>query len=395
MKNYDVVVIGAGPAGSMAAKYASRYGASTLLIEEHEKIGFPVHCAGLISKEVLRECELEEGKYILNKIRGAYIYSPSGKMLAIDGRETKAYVVDREIFDRELADRAISEGVEVLLNTKALKFSQGKIEAASKGRRFEIKCKVAIAADGLKSKIARDAELGRVKKILSGAQIEAGFLPQDSSFVEIYLGRDYAPGFFAWAVPINRCSARIGVATSRNATGYLEHLLTSHVIASSKHIGQRGNFIRWGIPIGTLKKAVASGLIVVGDAAGQVKPTTGGGVYMSAVCAKIAGEVAAKAALEGNTAEERLLEYEKRWRSKVGRELFIGLMIHECFSKLSDIELEEFIETMGDSKILEIITEYGDIDKPSIVFKKLLFSNKIPKLWKLFKMAAEAVIRGK
>ncbi|MEM2934001.1 MAG: NAD(P)/FAD-dependent oxidoreductase, partial [Methanocellales archaeon] len=249
--NCDVAVIGAGPAGSVAAKYASKYGAKTLLIEEHERVGFPARCTGLLSKEVLKECELDEGKFILNKVRGAYIYSPRGKMLAIDGREAKAYVVDREEFDRELANRAISEGVEILLNTKALNFSQGKIQAISQGKRFEIKCKVAIAADGLKSKIARDAELGRVKKILSAAQIEAGFKPWDSSFVEIYLGRDFAPGFFAWAVPINSCSARIGVATFKNAARYLEHILSSHPTASSRYSGQKQNFVRGGIPIGT------------------------------------------------------------------------------------------------------------------------------------------------
>lgn len=390
-----MVVIGAGPAGSMAAKYASKYGASTLLMEEHGTIGSPAHCTGLLSTKVLKECELGEGKFILNRVRGAYIYSPAGKMLAIDGGETKAYVVDREEFDRELARRAISEGVEVLLNTKALKFCEGKIEAISRGKRFEVECEVAIAADGLKSKIARDAGLGRVKKVLSGAQVEASFQPRDVDFVEIFLGRDFAPGFFAWAVPINSSSARIGVATFRNAAHYLEHLLSSHPIASQRYMGEKQNFTRGGIPIGALRKAVAPGLIVVGDAAGQVKPTSGGGIYMGAICAKIAGEVAAKAALEGDTAEERLLEYERRWRSKVGMELSIGLMLHECFAKLGDGEMEEFVETMRDSEILRIIAEYGDIDHPSILFKKLLFSNKIPKLWRLFKIAAGAVMRGK
>jgi geranylgeranyl reductase family protein len=393
--NYDVVVIGAGPAGCLAAKYASKYGASTLLLEEHERIGSPVHCTGLLSTGVLKECELSEGKFILNRVRGAYIYSPSGRSLAIDGRETKAYVVDREEFDRELADRAIAQGVEALLNTKAIKYSRGKIIAVSSGKQFEVKCRVAIAADGLKSKIARDAELGRVKKVLSGAQVEAGFLPRDASFVEIFLGRDFAPGFFAWAVPIDSSSARIGVATFRNAARYLDRLLSGHPVASERYTGMKRNFIMGGIPIGTLRKTVAPGLIVVGDAAGQVKPTSGGGVYMSAICAKIAGEVAAKAALKGDTAEGRLLEYEKRWRSKVGKELSIGLTLHECFTKLSDKQIEEFIEVMGDSEILQIIAEYGDIDKPSIVFKKLLFSKKIPKLWELFKIAVGAAVGGR
>lgn len=392
--SYDVVVIGAGPAGSMAAKYASKYGAKTLLIEEHAKIGSPVHCTGLLSTKVLKECELGEGEFIFNKVRGAHVHAPGGRSIAIDGREIKAYVVDREAFDRALASRAMAEGAEVKVNTKALKFSQDKIEAISNGKRVEIKCKVVIAADGLKSKIARDAGLGRVKKVLSGAQVEASFQPRDKSFVEIFMGRDYAPGFFAWAVPLSSSTARIGVATERGAGEYLERLLSRHPVLSERY-GSRGeklNFTRGGIPIGTLKKTVAPGLIVAGDAAGQVKPTSGGGVYMGAVCAKIAGEVAAKAALEGNTSEKRLAEYEKRWRSKVGKELSIGLLLHEGFAKLDDRQIDEIMEVMGDSGIQEIITRYGDIDHPSIVFKKLLLSNKLPELWRLFKIAAKAII---
>ncbi len=390
--SYEVAVIGAGPAGSMAAKYASKYGAKTLLIEEHGQIGKPTHCTGLLSKAVLKECEIEEGEFIFNRVRGAYVYAPDGKSVVIDGRETKAYVVDREAFDRELADRAMKSGAEVLMNTRALKFSRGKIETISNGKKVEIKCKVAISADGLKSKIARAAGLGRVKKVLGGAQIEAGYRAEDERFVEIFLGGEYAPGFFSWAVPLDKSRARIGVATGKGAGDCLKYLLSRHPVVSRKYSGEKTDLTRGGIPIGTLKKTVSSGLLVAGDAAGQVKPTSGGGVYMGAICAKIAGEVAAKAALEGDNSEKRLGEYEKRWRGRVGKELAIGMKLHESFAKLSDKEINEVIEVLGDRRIQEIITKYGDIDHPSIVFKKLLLSNKLPQLWKLFAIAARAVI---
>ncbi len=377
--NYDVVVVGAGPAGAIAAKYAALNGASTLLIEEHASIGSPVQCTGLISTAALKECETGEGDFVLNKMKGAFVYAPNGDELVVRGKDVKAYVIDRKIFDRALAERALDAGVDLLLKTRFIGMERGKISVISNGEKKEICVSVIIGADGVQSSVGRAAGLPRCEKFLSGIQFEAPYDAKDPEFVEIFTGKTIAPGFFAWAVPFNG-NARIGLAKNPGAPAkyYLEKLLT-HPVVASRYRGSRTEFVLGGIPLGPPKKTVTDGVMLVGDAAGQVKPTSGGGIYMGAVCAKIAGEVAARASRK----EASLEEYEKRWRSAVGRELAIGMRIHKSLGKLSDENLNEFIAFLNKPEIREVITEYGDMDHPSILLQKLIKSGDKKKLIKL------------
>lgn len=384
---YDVVVVGAGPAGAIAAKYAARSGASTLLIEEHAFIGSPVQCTGLISKAALEECETGEGKFVLNRMKGAFVYAPNCEELRVEGREVKAYVIDRKIFDRALAEQALDEGVELLLKTRFTGIGKGKISVISSGERKEIFADVVIGADGIQSSVARSARLMRCEKFLSGVQFEAPYDAEDPEFVEIFLGNDIAPGFFAWAVPFKGL-ARIGLAKNNSlpASYYLEKLL-KHPVIASRYKGSRTELVIGGIPLGMPKKTVTNNVMLVGDAAGQVKPTSGGGIYMGAVCAKIAGEVAARASRR----EAALEEYEKRWRSAVGRELAIGMRIHKSLGKLSDENLNEFIAFLNKPEIREAITEYGDMDHPSILLQKLVKSGDKRQLIKLLGVAVRTL----
>ncbi len=385
--NYDVVVIGAGPAGSIASRYAALNGAKTLLIEEHASIGSPVQCTGLISRAALEECEIGEGNFVLNRMKGAFVYSPNCEELEVKGKEIKAYVIDRKIFDRKLAERALDEGVDLLLRTRFVGMSKEKIFVISKGEKKEIHANIIVGADGIQSSVARAAGLPKCKKILSGAQFEAPYDAKDNEFVEIFTGNEIAPGFFAWAVPF-KGFARIGLAKSNDmpALYYLEKLL-GHKIVASRYKGSRTEYVFGGIPIGMPEKTVCNNVMLVGDAAGQVKPTSGGGIYMGAVCAKIAGEVAAKA----SRGEARIEEYEKRWRSAVGRELAIGMRIHKSFGKLSDENLNEFVAFLNKPEIREIITEHGDIDHPSILLQKLISRGDKTKLLKFLGVAIKTL----
>lgn len=381
--NYDVIIVGAGPAGAIAAKYAAKNGASTLLIEEHASIGSPVQCTGLISTAALRECELGEGSFVLNKMRGAFVYAPDGEELCVQGKEVKAYVIDRKIFDRALVERSLDAGVDMLLKTRFIGMEKGKITVMSNGGKKEIHADVVIGADGIQGSVGRAAGLPRCEKFLSGIQFEAPYNAKDPEFVEIFTGNDIAPGFFAWAVPFNGL-ARIGLAKNPGvpARNYLEKLLT-HPVVASRYRGSRTEFVLGGIPLGPPKKTATDSVMLVGDAAGQVKPTSGGGIYMGAVCAKIAGEVAARASRKEAMPEE----YEKRWRSAAGRELAIGMRIHKSLGKLSDENLNEFISFLNKPKIREAITEYGDMDHPSILMQKLITSGDKKQLIKLLGVA--------
>jgi digeranylgeranylglycerophospholipid reductase len=381
---YDVVVVGAGPAGAIAARYAVRNGASTLLIEEHASIGSPVQCTGLISTAALNECETGEGNFVLNKMKGAFVYAPNGEELVVRGKNVKAYVIDRKIFDRALVERSLDEGADILLKTRFTGMENGNICVIKDGERKEIRASIVIAADGIQSSVGRAAGLGRCEKFLSGIQFEAPYAAKDPEFVELFTGNEIAPGFFAWAVPFNGL-ARIGLARNPGANPPLHCLeeLLKHPVVASRYRGSRTEHVLGGIPFGPPGKMTGNGVMLVGDAAGQVKPTSGGGIYMGAVCAKIAGEVAAKASRK----ETGLEEYEKRWRDRVGRELAIGMRIHKSLGKLSDENLNEFISFLNKPKIREIITEYGDMDHPSVLLQKLIQSGDKRQLIKLLGVA--------
>ncbi|GFO97359.1 geranylgeranyl reductase [groundwater metagenome] len=366
---YDVAVVGAGPAGAMASKYAARNGARTLLIEEHASIGSPVQCTGLISKAALMQCEVGERNFILAKLKGAFVYAPNGDELTIRGKDVMAYVIDRKIFDRELVERSLDAGAELMLKTRFLGLHNGGISVLSSGERREIQADIVIGADGIMGSVGRAAGLPMCKKFLSGIQFEAPYYARDPEFVEIFTGNKFAPGFFGWAVPFAGM-ARIGLAKNMDdkpALHYLEELI-KHPVLSSRYRGSRTEHVLGGIPLGPPERTATDNVMLAGDAAGQVKPTSGGGVYMGALCAKIAGEVAARAARK----EAGLEEYEKRWRSAVGRELALGMMIHKSLGKLSDENLNEFIAFLNRPGMSERITEYGDMDRPSVLLKELL-----------------------
>ncbi len=418
--NYDVVVVGAGPAGSTAARYAAKHGAKVLLVEEHSSIGSPVGCTGLLSTRAVAECDVRPSdEFVFNSIRGAFVHAPDGNSLPIDGKQAKAYVVSRKSFDRTLATLAVEAGVELSLRTKAVGLEKAGLEKAGlkaepetgtkedrkEGRKKDpfvklkvlrngkpeiINAGVVIGADGVKSRIARYAGLGMPKRVLSGVQVEAPYASEDSAFVELFPGSP-APGFFAWTVPLNERISRIGLAVEPKLLGqgetpfsYLQKFLYSNPHVKARYGGGMLDFVVGGIPIGPPERTSTDGVLVVGDAAGQAKPTSGGGVYPGALAAKIAGRVAAEAALEGNTGSERLSEYDRLWRKALGKELEIGMKVHDHIGKLEDRQLNELIASLNTPSILETITEYGDMDHPSVVLKKLMLSGNSLRLMKAF-----------
>jgi len=382
---YDVVVVGAGPAGSMAAKYAAKAGARVLMIEEHAAIGQPVQCAGLISTRAFEGCEVPETVSRL-AIRGANIHAPDGRILTVDGKRTMAYVVDRGELDHAMALEALKSGVASLVKTRFSGLQwQGSdviIAALSQGEPIEIRTRVVIGADGLQSAVGRLAGLERVQTVLTCAQAEVYADVGHPDFVDVYLGQDVAPGFFAWAIPTRLGTVRVGLCSTQRSLDRLGPLIER---LSPRSATSLLHFSAGGIPVGPPPCTVAAGTLIVGDAAGHVKPTSGGGIYPGTLCAKIAGTVAAEAAAQANTSKDALMVYDTRWRSEIGRELETGLRIREGFNKLSDDDLNYIIRALDDQHMLDIISKYGDMDRPSIVLRKLLLSTKAPRLLKLIR----------
>jgi len=375
MERYDVAVIGAGPAGSMAAKKAAEGGASVVIFEEHPRAGWPVQCAGLLGLRAVEESELSPGSFLIRPLRGAKVVSPGGLQLAFKAPETKAWVVDRRIFDRALLAEAARAGAEVMMASPVTDLARsGGRSVLTVGRgpdRRKVEAKVVISAEGAGARIAKKAGIGPPRELLSSAQAELPIEVDDPEMVEVFLGQEVAPGFFGWAIPAQEGVARVGLCCQEMGCHYLRRLLKSPHIRSRIRGGPL-HLAFGGLPLGPPPSTIAGGLIAVGDAAGQVKPTSGGGIYPGLVSAKIAGTVAAAAVFEGDSSAARLSEYERRWRSALGREIRLGMIVHRLRAGMADSEADDLIRHLaGREDLLRIIEEVGDIDRPSRAIRKV------------------------
>ncbi|MCX6678123.1 MAG: NAD(P)/FAD-dependent oxidoreductase [Methanothrix sp.] len=371
MDIFDVAVIGAGPAGIMAAKYAAKAGACTILLEEHAGAGWPVQCAGLLGREAMAESELPLGSFLLRGMLGATVLSPSRARLDFKAKVPKAWVVDRRLFDQALLRRALQEGADLLLCASVRQIRREKeasVLCLAGGE--EISAKIVISAEGVSARLARRAGIAPPQMILSGAQVQVPFAVEDPEKVEVHLGP--APGLFAWVIPLDESSARIGLCARDHGCKHLRSFLKKDIIAKRLQ-GSPVALNVGGLPLGPPPATAVAGLLAVGDAAGQVKPTSGGGIYPGLVAAKIAGGVAAAAAMEGDSSVERLMEYDRLWRAALGRELEIGMRVNRMLGKMSDAELDALVGYLaGKPRLIKAIEEHGDIDRPSRLMARML-----------------------
>ena len=365
---YDVIVIGAGPCGSVAAKETANYNLKTLLIDRKKYIGRPVHCTGLFSKRTIEALKISPSP-ILNEIKGAHIYPPNNKRITIDAQEVKAYVVDREVFDNELLNEAKKGGAEVQLETEAINVTENTIRVKHKNKKRQFEANVFIGAYGAKySKNNVFTTFPPPQKILYGLQTTTQYTPKDTNFVELFFGSRYSDCFFAWAVPIDKKYAKVGLACSSSplAKKGFKNLLENLKCKSTN------SQIAGMIPIGVPKITVNENILICGDAAAQAKPTSGGGVYTGTLCAQIAAEITARY-LGGNG---KLSEYERTWRKQIGRELKIGLMAHQTLTRLNDTQINTIGGVVSKPSSISLIKKIGDIDYPSLLIRQFSFSPK-------------------
>jgi geranylgeranyl reductase family protein len=374
MKEYDVTVIGGGPSGAVAARHAANVGARVLLVERGDGSGRPAHCTGLVSPRTLTTTGASP-KSILREIKGGILHAPNGQELEIKSNTVKGLVLDRAQLDRELLGLASSTGVDIRYQACANFVAPGRVFLRSKAGKEEVKTGLIIGADGPMSTVARCFSLPKPTRILGASQAIVAMEPRLQNGVEIFFGQKLTPGFFTWAVPAEEGRIRVGLAAplEPDIETRLNHLLRR------RFPGEIIERIRGLIPIGTCRRTVADGALLVGDAAGQVKATSGGGIYTGSLCARIAGEIGGYAALTGKTDEKTLLEYERRWRNKLGDELEFGWLAHQALSSLSDHELDRILSFIDDAKIKRLIEKEGDIDYPSRLVKAFLSDHS---LWK-------------
>lgn len=402
---YDVLVIGAGPAGSTAAKTAAEKGLDVLLIEKRQEIGDPVRCAEGVSKEYLKKHVEIDKRWICADLKASHIYAPDGTRIEmaeeISGGEV-GYVLERKVFDRALAEQAAKAGAEVRVKTRAtgLIIEDDFVKGAKLmhlGKEYDVRAKIVIGADGIESKVGRWAGIDTSLKptdIETCTQYLVAGVDVDQDHCEFYVGNEIAPGGYVWIFPKGEGKANIGIGILGSKTGkykprpidYLNTFLEKK-FPDAKII----EMVFGGVPVsGRIEKTSANGLMLIGDAARQADPITGGGILNAMDAGKLAGEAAYAAISSGDVSLQKLEEvYEKQWRATIGHEIDMSLVVKNCFINLNDEELNSLAHSLKDVKF-ERMNLFDLLQALFKANRKLLWDLRV-----LFKDAAKEAAKNK
>ena len=356
MMDYDVVVVGGGPIGALAARHAAEVGAHVLLVEQGDGSGEPVRCTGLVSPRTL-DVFGAPSDVILRQIVGGRLHLPNGNTIELNAKETKALVIDRAAFDRALLRQAKAAGVEVHTHTRVTHAAIGRL---SLNRDATITARVIIGADGPKSNVRKWFSLPPPQEFVVGRQVTVAGDLERADQVEVFVGSNVAPDGFAWAVPAERGMLRVGLlAPLETDVNTLLARFLADWFPGVVHAHTGGL-----IPIGLPSRTYGNGVLIVGDAAGQVKPLSGGGLYPGGVCARIAGRIGGQAALTGLTDAAHLQLYENQWRAELEPELRFGLTLRRFLFPLPDGVINPLGTIFSNPDILNVIASTGDLDYP-------------------------------
>ncbi len=365
----DVIVVGGGPAGAMVAEGISRMGFSVLIVEEHREIGRPIQCSGLVSPEVLKMAGSGE-RVVINPLRRATVFA-GDEELTIESNSLRAVAIDRAMFDRELMRKALRSGAEIMLGTRATSFRKEKdgifVGLRSGGEDVSVKTRLLIGADGASSIVSRSFGMDRPRELLGAFQAH---ISEEVDDVRIW--PDTKSAFFTWQIPLKEGSL-IGTAAPGppSALDILRKKFPDFEKHSITHYGG-------AIPIGYSKNIVADRVALVGDAASQVKPLSGGGLYPGLNAANMLARWAVEALEKDDLSRQSLLSYQKAWASSVGKEIKNGMYIRKIYGGLSEEDMAKIIHELNNPDSKRIISEIGDIDKPSLLARPLVKSS--PKL---------------
>jgi geranylgeranyl reductase family protein len=371
----DIIVVGGGPCGSFTAFNLARLGAKVTVFEEHNEIGVPCHCAGHLSIQGLKKLGLHKlpKGIVENRFKGAIFHSPKGKKLTVEFAETVTCSVNRELFDKYLANIAENAKTQYFLKSqvKSLIIENNvvkgvKVNQNEKTRKFT--ANIIIDAEGISSRILRQTGLTMLdsRMVVNAVQVNIENVKDiEPDMVEVFLGKKYAPGFYAWLIPRKNSKAKIGLATSiGNPKDFLQRFMHKHPTASKK-LGKAKILGTVFHPItigGPIPKTYFNSFLAVGDVASQVKPTTGGGVIFGLNCARIAATVAHEALKRKDFSSKFLSNYQKLCNKMLGFDMKVMLKLRKMLNALSDDKIDEAISFCIKLGFGKSVKDIEDID---------------------------------
>jgi geranylgeranyl reductase family protein len=354
----DVAIIGGGPGGLSAARRLTAGGWSVRVFEEHDRIGAPVHCTGVLAEDVVSSMSLPADA-VLNPLSTVRFVAPAGHSFDYTTASTEAVVIDREVFDLALGRQAEAAGAIITRGVRVTAIEQedqGVSVALSSGE--IIQARAAVLACGANYGFQKRLGLGMPSAFLQSAQLE---LPAEQlGDVEIHFGSEIAPKGFAWAVPVRRAHgtfARIGVMADGDAGLHFSRMLARVRDRWGVAVPDSLTPRRRMLPLASVKRTYADRVLAVGDAAGLVKPTTGGGIYYSVVSGEIAAEVLESRLAVNDLSAASMREYEQRWRSRFQSEFAAQLALRFVAQRMRDSDIDALFTLATTDGILPLVRE--------------------------------------
>lgn len=368
---YDLAIIGAGPVGSRVAFRMAGLGYHVVVVDKKARLDGPVCCTGIIGRECADSLSLDD-KIIFRQANSARLFSPSGKEVRVWRPEPQATIVDRPAFNAAMAARAEKQGAEFRLHSPVSDVAVGEGSASlNLAGGDKIEARAVVVAAGFAAKLSGIPDSGKDRDFIMGAQAEVETCGVDE--VEVFFGDDVAPGFFAWQAPTSPNRALVGLLARRRPVYHLRKLL-ARLRAEGRIVSADVALTHGGIPLQPSAKTFGERLLVVGTAAGQVKPTTGGGIYYGLLCADIAAKHLHRGLKCGDLSAAGLSGYQREWRKLLGRELRIGYWARKLYGHFNDRQLDHVFDIITSTGIDEDILKADDFsfDWHSKVVMRLL-----------------------